>query len=56
MRMSPVDLHRMVLALHRAGVANDAIATNLGLHPATVANWLDRRGSSRQQARAQGGR
>ncbi len=41
MRMSPVNLHRMVLALHRAGVAQDTIANNLGLHPATVKAWLE---------------
>ncbi len=40
MRMSPVTLHRMVLALHKAGVGQDTIANNLGLHPSTVSAWL----------------
>lgn len=51
MRMSPVDLHRMVLALHKAGVSQETIAGNLGLHPATVAAWLESKRSNAQATR-----
>ncbi|WP_147305187.1 hypothetical protein [Alkalilimnicola ehrlichii] len=46
MRMSPRDLHRMVLALNKAGIGQETIAHNLGLHPGTVTAWLAAQRSS----------
>ena len=35
-----------VLALARPGKTNKEIAEELGYHPATVANWLAKRGAA----------
>ncbi|WP_421621243.1 hypothetical protein [Alkalilimnicola ehrlichii] len=42
-RKSPLHLYQLTLALQRAGWAPDHIADHLGLHPGSVATWLESR-------------